>query len=159
MKDNKGRVSLKLIAKEAGTSISTVSGVLNGNSAFSEERRKQIWEIATRLKYKPNQEARSLRQGNGVSGTGRAKTGIIMHLSHIPGANVEASMEPFESYRCFLLSMLAQKNNLQLFHYWYDDIAFSCPPLMHNLVDGAIVGTPHTQLLETLRQYHIPINP
>ncbi len=150
-------VSLKMIAKEAGASISTVSGILNGNASFSEERRKQIWEIATKLNYKPNKEARILRQGNGEFGTGRAKTGIVMHLSHSPDKEAFSISRSFESYRSLLLSAEAQRKNLNLFHYWYDNVAFSCQPLINGLVDGAIVGTPHLELIETLRRYRIQI--
>jgi len=149
------KASLKMIAEEAGTSISTVSGVLNGNGAFSDARRKQIWDIATRLNYKQNNAARALRQGSCEKSHGRAKTSIVMHISHSPGKAALANFNPFENYRCQLLSAEAQGRGLNLFHFWYDNVAFSCQPLINGLVDGAIVGTPHLQLIETLKSYDI----
>lgn len=58
-------MSLKDIAREAGTSISTVSRVL-GNSEHScneEGLEEKIWEIARKQKYSPNNNAKNLRKG------------------------------------------------------------------------------------------------
>lgn len=55
---------MKDIAKEAGVSIATVSMVLNHKDtkiAISEERKKEILDIAERLGYEPNYYARALR--------------------------------------------------------------------------------------------------
>lgn len=55
---------MKDIAQEAGVSIATVSMVLNHKDtkiAISEERKKEIFDIAERLGYKPNYYARALR--------------------------------------------------------------------------------------------------
>jgi LacI family transcriptional regulator len=150
------RPSLKMIAEQAKTSIGTVSGVLNGVPGFSEERRKQVWDIAASLNYQPNKDARSLRQGTSANSLGRAKTGIIMHLSHKPGSLDNINVK-FEMFRNFLLSRDAQRNGLNIFHYWYDNVAFSCQPLINGLVDGAIVGTPHLKLIEILRDYKAPV--
>lgn len=58
-------MSLKEIARLAGTSISTVSRVLNSSEhkCHQEGLSKKIWELAEQLNYLPNTAARSLRKG------------------------------------------------------------------------------------------------
>lgn len=53
-------VNIKDIAKKAGVSPATVSRALNDDPRISEETKKRVKEIARRLRYKPNQAARSL---------------------------------------------------------------------------------------------------
>ena len=55
------RTTLRDIAQEVGVSVTTVSLVLNNRLArVSDEIRAQILETAKRLRYVPNQNARSL---------------------------------------------------------------------------------------------------
>lgn len=58
-------MSLKEIAKLTGTSVSTVSRVLNNpqHRCHADGLARQIWETAARLEYIPNETARSLRRG------------------------------------------------------------------------------------------------
>lgn len=60
-------MSLKKIAARAGTSVSTVSRVLNGNvkNCRQKELAQQILQIAEEMNYHPNAAARQLRGGNG----------------------------------------------------------------------------------------------
>lgn len=62
-------MSLKKIAEIAGTSVSTVSRVLNtpGHTCHTPGLSEKIWQIARELEYIPNEPARKLRKGN--SGT------------------------------------------------------------------------------------------
>ncbi|MCX7845862.1 MAG: LacI family transcriptional regulator [Dictyoglomaceae bacterium] len=53
-------VNIRDIAKKVGVSPSTVSRALNDDPKISEETKKKVKEIAKRLRYKPNQAARSL---------------------------------------------------------------------------------------------------
>ncbi len=56
------RVTLQMVAKEAGCSNTAVSLVLNGKeNTLSEETQKKIWEAAEKLHYRPNQFASGLR--------------------------------------------------------------------------------------------------
>jgi LacI family transcriptional regulator len=55
--------TLKDVAEAAGVSIATVSHVLNRSKAISPEVREQVLEAATRLGYRPNRSARTLRTG------------------------------------------------------------------------------------------------
>lgn len=48
------------VAKEAGVSKSTVSSVFSGKRPISQEVKEHIFEVAKRLKYRPNYLARSL---------------------------------------------------------------------------------------------------
>ncbi len=66
--DPKGEItlSLKKIAKLAGTSVSTVSRVLNqpGHTCNEPGLAEKIWQIAKELNYLPNASARTLRMGS-----------------------------------------------------------------------------------------------
>lgn len=53
--------TLKDIAQAAGVSAMTVSKALNGKPGVSEDRRKEICDIAERMNYAPNLIAKSLR--------------------------------------------------------------------------------------------------
>ena len=54
-------VTMKDIAQEVGVSVSAVSLVLNNRPCrISEEKKRQIFEVAKRYHYAPNQAARSL---------------------------------------------------------------------------------------------------
>jgi len=53
-------VTIKDVAAEASTSIGTVSKALNGSHTISDEKTKQIIEVADRLGYRPNTRAQSL---------------------------------------------------------------------------------------------------
>lgn len=54
-------ISIKEIAKLAGTSVATVSRVINQNGRFSKETEKRVREIIEKYNYRPNELARSLR--------------------------------------------------------------------------------------------------
>lgn len=54
-------VTIKDVAKEAGVSIATVSRVLNDNYPVSDESREKVLEACKKLKYRPNDVARSLK--------------------------------------------------------------------------------------------------
>lgn len=61
-------MSLKKIAKLAGTSVSTVSRVLNNpeHRCHDRELEEKIWQIASKENYAPNTTARNLRKGKGI---------------------------------------------------------------------------------------------
>ncbi len=56
-------VTLKDVAKAAGTSPATVSRVLNGVGTVDEEMAKRVLAASEQLNYQPNQAGRSLRTG------------------------------------------------------------------------------------------------
>jgi len=55
------RVTLKDVAARAGVSYQTVSKVLNGRAAVSDETLERIWQAVRELNYRPNVSARNLR--------------------------------------------------------------------------------------------------
>jgi LacI family transcriptional regulator len=57
------KVTIKDIARELGTTNSTVSRALNNHSVISEKKRRLIIEKALEMGYEPNIIARNLRQG------------------------------------------------------------------------------------------------
>lgn len=57
-------VGIKDIAREAGTSVSTVSNVLNGKKNVSEATRERVLNICRELSYYPNTAGRALKVGN-----------------------------------------------------------------------------------------------
>ncbi len=54
------KVTIRDVAREAGVSVATVSRVLNESGPVSEGARARILEIARRLRYAPNEAARTL---------------------------------------------------------------------------------------------------
>jgi LacI family transcriptional regulator len=54
------KASIKDVAREAGVSITTVSRALNGYSDVNADTKKRIEEVAFRLNYAPNLNARSM---------------------------------------------------------------------------------------------------
>lgn len=54
-------LSVKEIAEMAGTSVATVSRVINQNGRFSKDTEKKVLDIIEQYNYQPNQLARSLR--------------------------------------------------------------------------------------------------
>lgn len=141
--------TIKEVARQAGLSVGTVSSVLNGSQQFAETTRKRVWDAAHALNYSPNRQARTLRAGG--PGEGRARTGIVMHVSHLGGDNPMEN--PLDAPRSLLLAWLAQQRGLYPISYWYHRRqGFQCPPVLNGAVDGAIVGTPHLEVVEILRE-------
>ena len=57
-----GVVSIKEIAERAGTSVATVSRVINQNGRFSKETEERVRRVIEEFDYHPNNVARALRQ-------------------------------------------------------------------------------------------------
>ena len=53
-------MTIKIIAKNTGFSIATVSRVINGNTKVNSEIREKILNEIKRLDYKPNIQAQNL---------------------------------------------------------------------------------------------------
>lgn len=144
----KKKVTIKDVAGVAGLSFATVSRVLNGSSGFPEKTRKKVWDAANELNYTPNSQARNLRAGNGINA--RHKSGIIIHISHLGSDNPVGS--EFEAQRSLMLAWEAEKEGMFPISYWYyKRKGFQCPPVLNGHVDGAIVGTPHMEVVDILK--------
>ena len=142
------RITIKDVAKAAGVSVGSASGVLNGAENFSDELRKKIWDAASALNYKPNAQARGLRSGGAQPK--RPNSGIIMHVTHMGDENLTIS--EWEAMRSAILSREAEKMGLYPITYRYHGAkGFQCPPVLNGHVDGAIVGTPHIEVVKALK--------
>ena len=62
-KERKSSPTMHEIARLAGVSQSTVSRVLNGNTAVAPEKYTAVMEVVERLNYRPNVAAQGLAQG------------------------------------------------------------------------------------------------
>lgn len=73
-------MSLKEIARRAGTSVSTVSRVLNSeNYKCSDlELEKRIWQAAQELCYIPNSAARALQKGENGNQTAEEQSCLLI---------------------------------------------------------------------------------
>ncbi|MBW3093528.1 LacI family DNA-binding transcriptional regulator [Bifidobacterium sp. 82T10] len=76
------RVTIKDVAKEAGTSIKTVSNVLNQSGRMRPETRRRVEDAIRRLGYTPNVSARAMRSGG----------------SKLIGLNIAGFSQPFGAY-------------------------------------------------------------
>ena len=56
-------VTIKDVAKAAGTSVSTVSKVLNGHYSISEETAQRVRKVMKELHYYPSASAQSIAKG------------------------------------------------------------------------------------------------
>ena len=56
-------VTIKDVAKAAGTSVSTVSKVINGHYSISEETARRVREVMQELNYYPSASAQSFARG------------------------------------------------------------------------------------------------
>ncbi len=138
------KITIRDVAKSAGVSITTVSGVLNGLDEFSEATVKKVWDVAHSLNYVPNKGARNLRNDSE-----RLKTNLIMRINYKSSCLTEDS---FSAYRTHLFDTHAQKNGFFATNYHYDRLeGFRCPLLLDNLVDGVILGLPHPEVIKVIK--------
>lgn len=80
-------MSLKEIARRAGTSVSTVSRVLNSENykCSDPELEKRIWQAAQELCYIPNSAARALQKGENGNQTAEEKACLFdIFLTRFP---------------------------------------------------------------------------
>ncbi|MCF7853941.1 MAG: LacI family transcriptional regulator [Candidatus Pacebacteria bacterium] len=132
----------KDIARKAGVSVGTVSGVLNGARNFSEETRRRVLDTAAELKYTPNLMARSIRRNPGF--TGRPRTNIIGYVTREGNA---AATDTFTSKRLLLLAHVAAAKGYHILPLLYDRAtAFSCAPVQNGYVDGVLAGLPDADI-------------
>ncbi len=143
------KVSIKDVAKKAGVGVSTVSGILNGNMLYSEQTRKLVWDVANMINYSPNSQARGLRSEK--SAQGRVKTNIVIHVSHL---GVENPIEDtYGTQHSALVSWEAENHGFFPISYrYFTRKGFQCPPVLNGLVDGAIIGSPHLEVINILKE-------
>lgn len=83
-------MTIKDVAQRSGYAVGTVSRVLNGNSGVSEQAREKILSVVEELGFKPNDNARTLKQRSSrsygiiVKGTNnRLFAGIVEEMQRL----------------------------------------------------------------------------
>ena len=115
------RVTMKDIAKEAGVSTATVSYVLNYSEKekISHETRMHIFEVANKLKYVPNMNAKTLASQRSYL------AGIII--------NMEGRNKKSKIYQYYDLSREIQRN---LYPKGYDVVLLPAKEMEKDIVIG-----------------------
>lgn len=73
------KVTLKMIAEEAGVSVSCVTRYINKSGYVSKEKKKRLDAVLERMNYTPNQQARYLRGG---------RSNLIAHIHQNSEENI-----------------------------------------------------------------------
>ncbi len=133
-------VKIDKVALEAGVSPSTVSRILNGTAAVSEDKRKAVELAISKLGYIPNLNARGLAGGRSLS------IGVVTQALDSPfyGAALRGIEQELErkDYQCLFTS-----------GHWDADAETRCiESLRSRRVDGIIVLTGRLSN-QTLKNY------
>ena len=145
-------MTLKEIAREAGVSISTVSRVINGNSAnsASKEVQDRIWEIARAGNYVPNTSAQALKTG----GIGKPLT---QSIACIYARSSDAKNDAFFSSLTRSMEQEALKEGY-IVKYSYSAFDIHNPStrnqILNTEVDGvAVLGRCDSQTIKFLKEH------
>lgn len=142
------RVTLKDIAEAAGVSAMSVSKALNNKAGVSEQKRKQILDIAKRMNYTPNMVAKSLR-------IDETKTiGVVLaDSSELVTSKVLRGIQDGASNKGYSVIVCNTDNQRDL-----EERAIQT--LMSKQIDGLILVAPFfysDDKLKALQQYGIPV--
>lgn len=111
-------MTLKKIAEMTGTSVSTVSRVLNQTSptCASKELQDRIWEVARQTGYRPNEAARTLRHADGEE-KGISVSIVLARISSL-------EEEPFfaELFRCLETELMKRRATITEVVYAKDSL-------------------------------------
>ena len=129
------RVNIKVLASQLHLSVSTISKALRDSYEISDETKKKVLELATRLNYVPNPYASSLRRKksktiavvlpevadnffslaiNGIQSVAETKGyHVLIYLSHEKFANEKTILEDCQSGRVdgVLISISSETNS------------------------------------------------
>ena len=145
----KRRATIKDVATQAGFSVATVSRILNGENSFLPATQKKIWDIAHALGYEPSASARKLRAG--VDETERTRTNLIMHILAIGSEDPMGDKDIAACIHSFDWQALQQGYFTTNYQYYRSE-GFRCPLLLDRLIDGAVIGSPHTEVIRSVSQ-------
>ncbi len=107
-------MSIKEIAKQVGTSVSTVSRVLNDPEYHCRipGMREKIWNAAVALNYSPNEAARNLKKG-------QTKNSRIYYLNILATRMDASQSDPFFSELLQVVESEIHNNMCILSKIWY----------------------------------------
>lgn len=109
MDNNRKRVTIRDIAREAGVSYSMVSRVVSGNGVVSEQNRIKIQELLDKYRYRPNAVARGLQ---------RSRTGligfVIPHIGNEYFSSVYYEFEKHASEKGYMTTLYNGKSDPQV---------------------------------------------
>ncbi len=110
--------SIKDIAKKAGTSVATVSRVLNNPDYHCSDAglRKKIWDAAMELDYVPNEAARNLKRGSAASGEKTYYIYVLMTRTE------KTQTDPFFSELLRVVETEIHRRTCILGGVWYNSV-------------------------------------
>lgn len=137
-------VTLKEVAKEAGLTVGTVSRVLNNRGYISDDAREKVYSAMKKLKYHPNEVARSL-QGKSTNTIGL----IVPHIRHPYFAEMISNIEN-QAYKKGYQILLCNSQSIEEKEREYIDICTG------NRVAGIILcsGTVSVDMFDGI---HVPV--
>jgi DNA-binding LacI/PurR family transcriptional regulator len=142
------RVGILDVAREAGVSQSTASDALNDTGRVDPRTRERIRDIAARLGYRANRNARMLRGG---------RSGILSLLNSLPAATLgELSSLEYQTHLMLGATMRALSHGYALVTLPLDQQ----PAEIDNVApDGAVLVDPSTEsgVFEWLEQTGTPM--
>ena len=144
-----GHVTIKDIARILGVAPSTVSRALQGHPDISEETRRQVRELASRMKYQPNVVAQGLkfRRSNSIGV-------IIPEIVHYFFSQVISGIEDV-AFNAGYTVIFCQSNER------FDREAGNVKALMAHRVEGILVSlskeTNDFQHFDDVRENNIPL--
>lgn len=108
-------MSLKEIAKLAGTSPATVSRVLNNPDYHNADPaiREKIWKAAMELNYVPNEAARNLKKGNNV------KAEKVCYIQVLMTRTERNQTDPFFTELLHVVESEIHRHSCILTQVWY----------------------------------------
>lgn len=124
------KVSLALIAEEAGVSKTTASFVLNGQGLqkrISAKVIERVEQVARKYNYKPNRLARSLRTG-ATNFLGL----IVVDIASYYYSRLSRAIENSAANRGYRVMVCSSDEKDSLFNEWVDE-------LLENKVEGLII--------------------
>lgn len=150
------RTTIRDVAKKAGVSITTVSQILNGVDEFSDSTVKRVWDTVNAMHYVPNPFARKLLKSNQQQ-EAREKTNLLLRVTYTPYTHSREPFDHLEERRMAVFHKAAAKKAYYAVNYTYvHEVGFHCTLLQKDLIDGAILGLPHTEIIRMLRT-RIPV--
>ncbi len=134
-----GQVTIKDIARDLGISPSTVSRALKDHPDISKETKKQVNELASKLNYKPNIIALSLRsQRSNVIGV------IIPEIVHYFFSSVISGMEDVAIAHGYSMMISQSMED-------YEKEVAACNTFLNGIIDGLLISVTK----ETVNYDHI----